>query len=346
MTRIPILLTALAAVSLTACQPFTPASLKQDPLAQGQSQKAPVKISLGAFSPRITTSGFGVQTVPTYEITQARIEVRGPGMAPDSATVTITAGKGAHVFDVPMGPNRIFTAFALRQDATEVPGAVIRAVKTIEAGENEVNLEWSTTPTGEAFTNLLDNSVSLASNTDAAKVQQLVNSVLLLGTGTITTPLVMHPSMVDGLQIARDIRLAGGTIPTFSPSYVKAWGKVSLTVNGLPAGYTYDAWIDDPASPLFSGVAAGPAQTIGPVLAGTWNLHIVTRNAAKQAESRIQEAITLVNGQTRTIKVDLAGPTTANIDFASHDGILPPDLDNSVPVLVPGTAYQATGISP
>ncbi len=330
MTRIMLSLVAITALSLTACQPFTPTALHQGASPQLNAEKSPVRVTLGAFAPKTTSSSFGVQTVPTYEITQARIEVMGPGMTTDSATVSITAGKGTKEFNVPMGPNRVFTAFGLRADSTPVPGAVIGAVKTIDPGQNTVELNWANTPTAEVFTNFLQNGqAAMAINTNAGQVNNFVNSMILWGTGTVTAPLPMHPSLVNGVKIGQDMRASGGVIPAESVNYVKPWGRVSLRINGLPTGYKFDAWVDDPASPLMVDVSGGVPQTIGPVHAGTWNLHIVIKDAAKTAEKRIQESITLVNGQLRSITVDLAGPTDANVDFTSHNGEIFPDL--SVP---------------
>ncbi len=341
MKRIILSLAAAAAMSVSACQPFAPTALDQGSVPQVATKTAPVTISLGAFTPKITSSSFGVQTVPTYEITKARVEVTGPGMVtPLSETISIAAGTGSVQFNVPMGPNRVFKAFALRTDDSEVSGAVVGAVKTIEPGANEVDLSWTTTATSEVYTNMLENgNAAMAISTNVSQVQKLVNDMILWGV-TVTGPLAMHPSLVDGVKIGQYMRANGGAIPAESVNYVKPWGRVSLRLNGLPTGYKFDAWVDDPASPLMLNLAGGQVQTIGPVHAGTWKLHIVTKDAAGTAANRIEQAITLVNGQVRNVTVDLAGPTTANVDFNSYDGQVFPDL--GVTELDPLTEYKIT----
>lgn len=347
MRPIRLVVAAVTAVSLTACHPFTSTASNPRVDAPRNAEMATVTVVLGAFSPRSSAPGFGVQMVPTNEIKSARVEIRGPGMPDDSVQPTITDGKGAFLnVQVPMGPNRVFTAYALRANGSEYKDkqnkpVIVRAVKTIEAGKNEVVLDWASTPAGEVFDHLLKTDVELAKTTSATAVQQLVNTMITWGSNNfMPAPLKMHPSLIDGAKIAADIN--GTTIPGVSPNYLKPWGKVQLIVNGLKADQTYDAWLEDPASPQLIGGAEGQLQLIGPVLAGTWRLRIVIRGAANTAENLIEEDVVLVGGQTRKITVDLAGPTDGNIDFTSYPGAVAPDL-SGVPLLVKDTHFKVSG---
>ncbi|MNK73225.1 hypothetical protein D3C87_927180 [compost metagenome] len=342
MKRFELALAAVLVFSLTACQTFMPTVQHPGAAQKPVVEMAPVKISLSGLTPGGTTAGFNVQAVPTYLITQARVEVTGPGMAMISQTVAIDAnGHGTVSLNVPMGRNRVFTAIALKTDNSPVPGAVVGAVKTIEPGANAVNLTWTTTATAEAFTDLLANDAAMASSTDISKVQTLVNGMLIWGSAAITTPLSMHPSLVDGVKIGQYMRANGGAVPLVSVNYVKPHAMVSLKVNGLPAGFKYDAWIEDPASRLLKGVASDLLQSFGAVHEGTWTLHIITLNATNTPEKRIQESLTVVNGVARDITIDLAGPSNANLDF-SHDDADIPTYAN-VPALNNGTEYVISG---
>lgn len=336
MRPITFFTAVLTALALGACHASVPMVKQHQPDAsRTTAQAVPVTLKIGGFQQKTEGAAFGLQTVPTYEITKARVEVTGEGMSLVTATASIEAGVGVVKIQVPMGKNRVFKAFGLRDNDSEVPGALVGAVKTIEPGDNDVFLNWLSTPVAEVFTYFLTkNYTERALETSPSSVQSLVNNMMIVGDNTYVAPFKMHASLIDGEVIGQQIQTNGGAIPGVSPSFVKAWGKVNVVVNGLDDAFTYDAWVSDPASELKTDLPGGVTQTLAPVRAGSWKLHIVIKDADKVAWKRFEQEIALADKQTRTVTLDLAGPTYANIDFNSHVGETFPDL--SVPELEEG----------
>ena len=327
MKRLELALAAVLAFSLTACQPFIPAA-QHAGVAPESGEAAPVKVALGGFAPRISTSTYGVQAVPSHTIKRARLEVVGPGFTPMTSDIFALGAnaEGSYPIRVSMGPNRIFTATGLDANDKPVPGAVIMAVQTITPGTNTVNLTWQTTPTGGIFGELLKHDGAnpgskLAETISVASVQQFVDKQILWN----LRPLA-HPSLVDALPIAQYI-IANGKAPTSpSSSYIKSTATVNVLVRGLTSGTKFDAWVDDPASGIKQEVAQDVTQTFANVLEGTWRLHILTKD-----DLYVVETVTVAPGQTLDVRIDFAGDTTANIDF-SLDGLpIPPDVFGKTP---------------
>jgi len=344
MKRFQVALAAVLALSLTGCQAYVPS---RQPVAvkPDTATMAPVTFSLTGLTPRITRPSFGVQAVPTYAFTKARVEITGPGIVDpiEIEDVPITDGVGTFSEMIPMGPNRIFRAFAVDADGADVAEVVVGAVQTINPGENHVNLTWQGLPVAQAYLKLTTLNSPHASSFQVNLVQNYVTTRL----GTMPHPSLFN-GYVLGAYIAANNAVPGGIIPNLT----RSTGKVFLQVKGLSAGQSYDAWLEDPASELKSGINTDALQEFPSVLAVTlsdienppalnWTMHVVINNALGQPEKRIKlENVAIAIAGTKEIVVELAGPTNGNIDFTNGDGNLPPD-PTAVPELDP-TLYDVT----
>lgn len=329
MRRIQFALAAVMAVSLTGCQAYMPnhqsVATKPD-----TANLAPVTFSFSGLTPRITRPSFGVQAVPTYAFNKARVEITGPGIADpiEITDVTITAGTGTFTYMVPMGANRVFRAFAVDANGVDVDEVVVGTVQTITPGENNVNLTWQGLPIAQAYLKLATLNAPLAKTFPVSTVHTYVTTRL---------NTLAHPSILNGYTLGAFIASQSAVPVGNIPNLNRLTGRVQLQVQGLPAGYAYDAWLEDPASELKSGINSDALQEFASVLAVTlkdvdnpptraWTMHVVIYDGLGAAYKRIKvENVPIVVGGTKEVLIELAGPTNGNIDFTNGAGKLPPD---------------------
>lgn len=311
------------AFSVTACQPFFPIA-QHGGSTQGAHQVGTIKVTLDAFQPKVTASGYGIQALPIYAITHAKVEVSGVGVLdPLTKTVPIGAGLGyVEIENVPLGKNRVVTATGLTSaDPTHVVrGAVVRDVVDVNPGDNPISLTWAKTPAAEVFVHLAAADAAVATSTSATPVKNLVNTLLTLYG-------ISHPSLVDTAAIAQDIVAdAEHDVPAADAKFRILPATVTLVVKGLATAVRFDAWVDDPASAPRTNLPGGSYDLTG-IKPGTWTLHVSSPDFG-----HIQKELTIARVPQTTVEIDFSGTVLGNIDFTNGNSpAAPPQPENFAP---------------
>lgn len=204
------------------------------------------------------------RALSTDELTSATITVSGYGMEDISASKSINNGSGSvTITGVPTGKNRVVKV------ESNVTGAVLyELVEQVSAGNNTIDtVDWSTTPLGAVFYNLIKAGVDVSS--------------ISKSTFTSVIPTDVHACLVDAASIANDYQ--NGNLRAAS-SYKLSTGTVTATVYGY-SGKTIQ--IADPSSSVQTAGADGTTVTFANVLPGKWNVY---------ADGNKVKTITVVSG--------------------------------------------------
>ena len=211
------------------------------------------------------------RALSTDELTSATVTVSGYGMKDISKSVTLSGASGnVSVEKVPTGKNRVVKV------ESNVTGAVLyELVDQVTSGNNTIaSVDWSTTPLGAVFYNLIKAGVNVSS--------------IDKSTFTSVIPTDVHACLVNAQQIAVDY--AAGNLKTDS-SYKLDAGTVTATVYGY-SGKTIQ--IADPSSSVQTAGADGTTVTFTNVLPGNWNVYADGKKVGK---------VTVTGGADTTVTV-------------------------------------------
>ena len=212
------------------------------------------------------------RALSTDELTSATVTVSGYGMEDISKSVTLSGASGnVAVEKVPTGKNRVVKV------ESNVTGAVLyELVDQVTSGNNTIaTVDWSTTPLGAVFYNLIKAGVNVSS--------------IDKSTFTSVIPTDVHACLVNAQQIAVDY--AAGNLKTDSSSYKLDAGTVTATVYGY-SGKTIQ--IADPSSSVQTAGADGTTVTFTNVLPGNWNVYADGKKVGK---------VTVTGGADTTVTV-------------------------------------------
>lgn len=216
------------------------------------------------------------RALSTDELTSATVTVSGYGMEDISKSVTISGASGnVAVEKVPTGKNRVVKV------ESNVTGAVLyELVDQVTSGNNTIDtVDWSTTPLGAVFYNLIKAGVNVSSIN-----KSVFENVI---------PTDVHACLVNAQQIAVDY--AAGNLKTDS-SYKLDAGTVTAKVYGY-SGKTIQ--IADPSSSVQTAGADGTTVTFTNVLPGKWNVY---------ADGKKVKTITVAGGNNEvTIGSSISG---------------------------------------
>lgn len=280
-------------------------------------------LSIGGLQPKITIDGRRIQSLPLLQIVQARITVKGEGIAqPLAQTISLVGGAGsARITSIPVGKNRILTAEGIDAAGTVVPGALLRAVVNIAKGSNQASINWSTTPAGGVFNRLFLEDIRLntkySSTISAEEVQSLVSDL----TVHFSVP---HPSLIDAEAIANAIREDAGIVPLSESRFVIPSAYVELIIKGLPSDKTISATMTDPASSGLTSLNNGTFR-IPAITPGNWSLCLDSADFGSSVS-----AISFERGATASVIADYGGVGAFSVDFGNPNSTPLPSVSPSV----------------
>ena len=208
-----------------------------------------------------------LNTAPRYRVTISAADL----VTPMTAVATGAAeARTLEIAGVPLGANRVITLSG--EDAAGVPvvGAVYMAVTALSNARNRVVLSAATTAVGRVWARwLATGQAALATAQDPTVILRRLDAIKQADN-------LPHFAFIDTNRWAdaaaqathSDVGLLGFAIQP---------GSVDLVVSGAPTSVPGDIWLDDPASPLQSGLSqltsqSGGAYRIKPVLPGTWTI--------------------------------------------------------------------------
>ncbi|MNX57336.1 hypothetical protein D3C86_881520 [compost metagenome] len=302
----------LLALAMVGC--VTPTPVWDKPASHvAEQETGALKVDLGAFRPKVTVSSFQAQALPVATITQARLTVRGHGIAaPLVMTVPVSNGvASAEIQNIPIGPNRLITAEGLDANGNLVPGALIRAIAPVQRGAGIVSLTWHSTPAGSVLERLLESDLAagttLASSVSANDLQALVLQLLSLQPPQVAGE--WHPSLIKAEAIAARIRASNGAIPAAEQAFIAQPATLHLQIKGLAAGRTLKARVNDPASRILVDLGNGYYQ-LPSITPGTWTMVFESPEFGQESAEAI-----FGEGASRSVVVDYAGSELATVDF-------------------------------
>lgn len=203
------------------------------------------------------------------------------------------------VANVPPGTNRLITVQALDDGGQETSDAAWMAVASLSNPRNRVTLSAVSTAVGRVWARWLDaGKAALAASQDPAAVQRR----LLAAKDALGLP---HVAFVNAEKWAdATAEAAGGDVGTVGFGIAPA--AVDVTLEGAPRAVPADLWVDDPASPLQTGVSRLTSQTgryrLAPVMPGTWTVH-----ASVPGLGTVSRTVTLTAGATADVKLRFEG---------------------------------------
>ena len=192
------------------------------------------------------------------DIAYANAYVTGTGITSVISSVgysEATSGKGSiTVNNIPVGKNRVVTVYAYDSSKKALGTVMLRAVTDIEAGNNTISVNQSTTLLGNVFEELRLLDVNLA-GVDKSAVQ------------TKLADASESWALYNASAIAADYKAS--EIKAIS-SYKLSTGSVSFT------NYYENCTIQvgDPVSSVKTNVASGEGSVIG-VAPGTWPVYVI-----------------------------------------------------------------------
>ncbi|MNX75076.1 N-acetylneuraminate epimerase [compost metagenome] len=169
---------------------------------------------------------------------------------------------------LPLGSNRLLVLQGLDAEDRPLPGAEWLAVAPLATGSNQVVLSSAATAVGKVWARWLDTGHrSLAQQADPAQVARRLEALKRASN-------LPHHALIDANQWADAVAAASGSLEV-PGTFAIAPGSALVTVTGAPAAVSAELWIDDPVSPLQSGVSPVTTQTggryrVGPVMPGIW----------------------------------------------------------------------------
>lgn len=205
----------------------------------------------------------GSRAINAEELKFAKISVSGSGIQtsaePSSDFTAMTNGSGsAAVENIPVGSNRIVTAYAYDSSKAKVGTTMVRNVVDIKAGANTCSLDKSTTALGNVFASLLASGYDISS-ISAAQKNQISNVI----------ENAVSWTMIDSAAIASDFK--NGSLKS-SGAYVLQSARAAF-VNNLENAKIQ---IGDPVSAVKNAESgSGSIENVAP---GTWPVYIIQNN--------------------------------------------------------------------
>ena len=205
----------------------------------------------------------GSRAINAEELKFAKISVSGSGIQtsaePSSDFTAMTNGSGsAAVENIPVGSNRIVTAYAYDSSKAKVGTTMVRNVVDIKAGANTCSLDKSTTALGNVFASLLASGYDISS-ISAAQKNQISNAI----------ENAVSWTMIDSAAIASDFK--NGSLKS-SVAYVLQSARAAF-VNNLENAKIQ---IGDPVSAVKNAESgSGSIENVAP---GTWPVYIIQNN--------------------------------------------------------------------
>lgn len=166
-------------------------------------------------------------------------------------------GKGSvTINEIPVGKNRVIVVEAaenFNNIINKMAGIEISAVTDVEAGNNNVTVNWKSTAEGNVYRRLLSSSEVNFENISRNDVQALINENV-------------HSSLIDSDSIAADII---NNSKKSADSYVKTAGSVKFTSGSSENNVIFQ--VCDPASAKLNSISSGVNKISG-VTPGTWKV--------------------------------------------------------------------------
>lgn len=166
-------------------------------------------------------------------------------------------GKGSvTINEIPVGKNRVIVVEAaenFNNIINKMAGIEISAVTDVEAGNNNVTVNWKSTAEGNVYRRLLSSSEVNFENISRNDVQALINENV-------------HSSLIDSDSIAADII---NNSKKSADSYVKTAGSVKFTSGSSENNVIFQ--VCDPASAKLDSIISGVNKISG-VTPGTWKV--------------------------------------------------------------------------
>ncbi|MCI6546756.1 MAG: chitobiase/beta-hexosaminidase C-terminal domain-containing protein, partial [Spirochaetia bacterium] len=166
-------------------------------------------------------------------------------------------GKGSvTINEIPVGKNRVVVVEAaenFNNIINKMAGIEISAVTDVEAGNNNVTVNWKSTAEGNVYRRLLSSSKVNFENISRDDVQALINENV-------------HSSLIDSDLIAADII---NNSKKSADSYVKTAGSVKFTSGSSENNVIFQ--VCDPASAKLDFISSG-VNIISGVTPGTWKV--------------------------------------------------------------------------
>lgn len=166
-------------------------------------------------------------------------------------------GKGlVTINEIPVGKNRVIVVEAaenINNIINKMAGIEISAVTDINAGNNNVTVNWKSTAEGNVYRKLLSSSEVNFENISRNDVQALINENV-------------HSSLIDSDSIAADII---NNSKKSADSYVKTAGSVKFTSGSSENNVIFQ--VCDPASAKLDSISSG-VNIISGVTPGTWKV--------------------------------------------------------------------------
>lgn len=158
--------------------------------------------------------------------------------------------------EIPVGKNRVVVVEAaenFNNIINKMAGIEISAVTDVEAGNNNVTVNWKSTAEGNVYRKLLSSSTVNFENISRNDVQALINKNV-------------HSSLIDSDLIAADII---NNSKKSADSYVKTAGSVKFTSGSSENNVIFQ--VCDPASAKLDSIISGVNKISG-VTPGTWKV--------------------------------------------------------------------------
>ena len=158
--------------------------------------------------------------------------------------------------EIPVGKNRVVVVEAaenFNNIINKMAGIEISAVTDVEAGNNNVTVNWKSTAEGNVYRKLLSSSEVNFENISRNDVQALINENV-------------HSSLIDSDLIAADII---NNSKKSADSYVKTAGSVKFTSDSSENNVIFQ--VCDPASAKLDSIISGVNKISG-VTPGTWKV--------------------------------------------------------------------------
>lgn len=195
----------------------------------------------------------------------AKVVISGDGIEsgkePSSSYVTVINGKVSSVTvpNIPVGKNRIITAYAYESDAenAKISSLVLRLVKDINPGENTAVVTKKTTAVGNTFEALKNLSVKLA-GVSVSKIEEYIDTSV-------------NYALINTDQLAKDYKESKLSSKK-AADYVVAPGSVELKYYFADG---FKVQVGDPCSEVLQNVTAGSKVTVEKVAPGTWPVYLL-----------------------------------------------------------------------
>ncbi len=251
-----------------------------------------------------------------------RVTIEAHDIVTPISTISADAADAAtlEIGNVPPGVARLITLDALTASDSPIPGATWRAVATIAASRTRVVLSASSTAVGRVWARwLASGKQAFAAAQSPSEVARKLDAIKIAGR-------LPHHAFVAADKFA-DAAVAAGSLDVGTSGFAIAPAAVSLTLSGAPGRVSADVWVDDPASPLQTGLSPLISQsagryTLAPILPGDW-----TVNASVPGMGVVSKTVTLAAGATADVSLAFAGwqpgpdlPTGLGNAVAASDG--------------------------